>query len=366
MIARKKIAFGNRITVTEKIRGIRQGGISPKRGTAGRMAFELEHNGRTYGWGSGGWFDTSQNMLAPAGVRGELNAAFIRLVEDPSFLSRCDEQTKHFLFELLKREMGVSFEKLCACGFFEEVLRERPVVAIGYAFSSQTAPLGRSMVNCKHLRDRFFKANRAKPFQLAVKLIGTSPFETGDLKRFLKSCGVAIVKRGEPVHAVVLGRTEWDRGEVDKIIDEAEDTVLQIYSQEMLVSILAGHPDPFQTLPLTERLWNLYAFRSGHPGLEYVANGWEGWVKGFGSSLPMSWGDGTGEFAQVDHSPLAVLGYRVGVNGLIEAARQEILRSAFQGPLPFVESSLYMEAWGNPNSAERLKRIAEHLELLTK
>jgi hypothetical protein len=325
------------------------------------MAFELEHQGRTYEWDDGQWFDTTRHMVAPEGKKAELNAAFIRKVELPGFVSELGADTKRFLFDLLRQKMGVSLEKLCSIGFFQEVLLFRPDLAIANVFSEDSRPQGRSFANCKRLRDRFFKGKTATPFTLPVRLIGNGPFERPELETFLKACGVALWKRNTPVHALILGRAQWDKEVVNEIIEEAEGTVLRIYSQEMLVAVLAGHPDPFQTLPLTERLWDLYAFRDGHPGLEYVSNGWAGWVKGVGSSEPIAWNEGTSEFTQVEQSPLVVMGYRVGMNGVEEESRRQILRSAFDGPLPFVESPGYMETWGPPASAERLKRIAQQL-----
>jgi hypothetical protein len=325
------------------------------------MALETQYNGRTYEWDDGQWFDVKRHMVAPEAIRSELNSAFIRSVEQPGFVGGLEDANRRLLFNLLRENMGVSLTKLSSMGFFEEVLSVNPELALASLFSHEETPSGRSFVNCKRLRDRFFAAKTATPFELPVKLLGNGPFDQADFKEFLKKCRVPMWKRNTPVNVLILGRDDWKPEAVNEIVEDAEGAVLQIYSQEMLISVLAGHPDPFRVWPLRERLWDMYAFRDGHPGLEYVSNGWAGWIKGVGFSSAVSWGDGTSDFNQVEQSPLSAMGYRAGVSGLDEGSRRRILRSAFEGPLPFVESSAYMEGWGSPTTAERLKRIAYHL-----
>jgi hypothetical protein len=326
------------------------------------MALSLDHNGRTYEWDRGNWVDTARNMIAPEAIRSELNAAFIRYVEQSdlvNILTKSGERPN--LFAFLREQMGASLERLTSLGFFNEVLEANPEAALTNLYSGSTTPSGRSFVNCERLRDRFFMNREVEEFELPVKLLGVGPFNQPDLKAFLRKCRTPLWKRNTPVHALVLGREDWKPEDIDKIVEEAEGAVLLIYSQELILSVLAGFPDPFRTWPLTERLWDLYAFRQGHPGLLYVSNGWDGWIRGVGSSAPITWSDGSSDFGQVEQSPLSVLGYRVGVSGLDEESRRQILRAAFDGPLPFVESAVYMEAWGATNTAKRLKRIADHL-----
>jgi hypothetical protein len=325
------------------------------------LALETHYNGRTYEWDDGQWYDTKRHMVAPEAIRSELTTAFIRSIEQPGVVAGLENATRRFAFDLLREKMGVSLCKLSSMGFFDEVLSVNPEIAFASLFSQEETPSGRSFANCKRLRDRFFAGKAAAPFELPVKLLGTGPFDQTDLKEFLKKCRVPMWKRNTSVNVLILGRDDWKSESVNEIVEDAEGAVLQIYSQEMLISVLAGYPDPFRTWPLRERLWDMYAFRDGHPGLEYVSNGWSGWIKGVGYSSAVSWGDNAGDFNQVEQSPLSIMGYRAGVSGLDEESRRRILRSAFEGPLPFVESPAYMESWGGPATAERLKRIAYHL-----
>lgn len=59
---------------------------------------------------------------------------------------------------------------------------------------------------------------------------------------------------------------------------------------------------------------------------------------------------------------LAYLGYHVGTSStLVESQRHVILRRAFAMHLPPIESPTYMQGWGAPGSANRLRKIANSL-----
>jgi len=125
--------------------------------------------------------------------------------------------------------------------------------------------------------------------------------------------------------------------------------------------VLAGQPDPFCTWPYLERMRDLYAFRAGHPGLEYVSKGWTGWVTGYSGAAIPAWSANETLRGQVDCSPLTVMGYRVGASGVDTMTRRSILRAALSAPIPSVGGADYMEQWGTPASGTRLRRIAEQL-----
>ena len=64
-----------------------------------------------------------------------------------------------------------------------------------------------------------------------------------------------------------------------------------------------------------------------------------------------------GKFADV--SALKLLGYSVGTNGLGVTERKELLERFFTGQLPSIVNELFGDAWGNPGSEERLKKMAD-------
>jgi hypothetical protein len=64
---------------------------------------------------------------------------------------------------------------------------------------------------------------------------------------------------------------------------------------------------------------------------------------------------------------LSYLDYRVGkVNGEVGSIRQSILSRVFEGRLPPVFAPDYMQSWGLPKSAARLRKIAESIAAFTR
>lgn len=60
---------------------------------------------------------------------------------------------------------------------------------------------------------------------------------------------------------------------------------------------------------------------------------------------------------------LSFLGYHVGhVNGEKPVVRRRILMFAFEGELPFVQSPMYMDEWGQPRSSKRYWKLVRSLE----
>lgn len=58
---------------------------------------------------------------------------------------------------------------------------------------------------------------------------------------------------------------------------------------------------------------------------------------------------------------LRFMGYTVGTNGIGQHRRKEILDAAFNSILPNVNTRNYMEEWGSPDTAKRLRKIAESI-----
>lgn len=58
---------------------------------------------------------------------------------------------------------------------------------------------------------------------------------------------------------------------------------------------------------------------------------------------------------------LRFLGYHVGHQGVEPEARKQLLSRVFRGDLPPFHSPRYMAEWGKPQSALRLRKIAESI-----
>jgi hypothetical protein len=59
-------------------------------------------------------------------------------------------------------------------------------------------------------------------------------------------------------------------------------------------------------------------------------------------------------------------GYKVGMNGLSESQRWEILDTVFLRPLLQMDNAAYLSKWGEPNSAKRLQKLAESIAAFTR
>ena len=59
-------------------------------------------------------------------------------------------------------------------------------------------------------------------------------------------------------------------------------------------------------------------------------------------------------------------GYKVGINGLSQSERLEILDSIFLRPLMSMDDHEYLNEWGNPKTARRLQKLAESIAAFTR
>lgn len=216
-------------------------------------------------------------------------------------------------------------------------------------------PAGHTPFNCSELRD-WMMPRAVMSQSLVVEVVGSGPFPQKDFVGFIQRHGHDVVSGGAAAH-VVIGRRDWTGVQIDGIIDRRVGKSLRIYSQEMFLAFLACQRDPFLAGAAV-----LSAFRSGHEGLDFVSQGWSGWVQAFVGSIRRG-NKATIEFG-VEVSPIAIMGYRVGKSGLPRAERRRILEQAFREDLPVVGDESYMSPWDRPGTPGRLWRIASHLASL--
>ncbi|MCB1021792.1 MAG: hypothetical protein KDC27_17805 [Acidobacteria bacterium] len=74
-------------------------------------------------------------------------------------------------------------------------------------------------------------------------------------------------------------------------------------------------------------------------------------------------GAGAIDDSYFDHAQgvLGYLGYRVGMSGIPQGQRSDLLDHVYGNTLPPVNSREYMEQWGEPSTAMRLRKMAESL-----
>lgn len=63
---------------------------------------------------------------------------------------------------------------------------------------------------------------------------------------------------------------------------------------------------------------------------------------------------------------LKLYGYKVGLNGLPENQRRQILDDVFLHSLPSIDDVSYLGEWGQPGTAKRLRKLAESIAAFTR
>lgn len=240
------------------------------------------------------------------------------------------------LYDVL-RKMGVNSDTLYGLGFEEEVADESPAAARDLRLST-LPPAGHLPFNSPVVRDWFFGPRATAVAPESVLVHGEGPFSREDLARFLETRGISDLSgiplddwsgRIRPCFVLVLGRSGWNEEVIDTLIEVFVNRQVRIYSQEMFLASLSSGRDPFYGGPDL-----LAAFRVGHPALEFVSEGWSGWVSTYVSAAWRHTAFDASGFGKVEIGPLRAMGYRVGRNGEVEEVRREILTRAFQGVLP--------------------------------
>lgn len=214
--------------------------------------------------------------------------------------------------------------------------------------------------NCAVLRMWYF-ADTYDSFLNGREAIlhGEGPFSQLELTNFLRQMDVGTAEINSRSGLLILGRESLNTQTINKIIDSHKGNDLSIYSQEMLLSAIGCGKDP-----LADSEAVIEAFRHGHPGLQYVSQGWPGWVqRRHRSEAEFAIMESSIEYS-VEESPLHRLGYKVGRSGKSERERHRILTQAFENALPNAGTAEYMGEWGEPKTRERLRKMARHLAAL--
>ncbi|WP_143167853.1 hypothetical protein [Chroogloeocystis siderophila] len=74
----------------------------------------------------------------------------------------------------------------------------------------------------------------------------------------------------------------------------------------------------------------------------------------------------SGDIFKYQEGLLKLYGYKVGVNGLPENQRRQILNQIFLYPLRSIDNVSYLNEWGQPGTAKRLKKLAESIAAFTR
>jgi hypothetical protein len=191
------------------------------------------------------------------------------------------------------------------------------------------------------------------PFSMPnhVTVLGEGPIDTNQWLSQLEGWECQAWQNGN--EWIIIGREGWNPEDIDAIVAERVDQSIRIVSQEMfLAAMISGH-DPFDA---AEDI--LFAFAEGHPALEYLIESGFEWPFFYGGTLLV---DPPPPPEGVEKSPVKLMGYTVGMNGLSEKRRRKILENAYLGEIPWVDPPSYMHEWGRARTRRRLWRMAHHL-----
>lgn len=323
------------------------------------------------------WSDAITYEVAASSIEHRLNRLFVEK-HSHSVAQKLTDPTEQAQFLAILKAMKATDEQLRATGLVE-ILQELFLEKEPCPFSQSMPVASHSPFNCKELRDWFVPphedmsgsetANDAQKLLVKllgvlgtgdVGLIGTGPFETSEFKEFLDSRGIGVCGIATNPGVIVLGREDWNKDEVNDLIDSRVGGTLRIYSQEMFVAFLAKRVDPLKASSDV-----LNAFKAEHAGLEYVSQGWSGWVS---TNVSIDWRNSATASADSYYLPLNsmldAMDYHAGKTGKLEVERREILRRTFEGELPLVRDATYTADWGEPSTSKRLHKIAGHLAWL--
>lgn len=186
-----------------------------------------------------------------------------------------------------------------------------------------------------------------------IGVSGSGPYERDDFAAYLRKFGLRVGTPIECTGVLIVGRNEYDKDEIDKLIDRSVGGLLYVYSQEMFLCQLLCYVNPFT---LGEEV--IEEFRGGHPALQWISQGWSGWP-----STHVTAGNRLLKHMDIPgEGMLGHYGYCVGRNSPKDWVRREVLRRVFEeDSLPNINDAGYMESWGGPKSAARLQKMAESI-----
>lgn len=189
-----------------------------------------------------------------------------------------------------------------------------------------------------------------------ISIIGSGPFKEVEFGEFLRRAGIKPRTITNDTKILIVGRREWRKSTLRKLINERSGKKLGVYSQEMLIAFLVTGNDPLTSSNEVVKLWG-----KGHPALTFLSEVGFDWPTtivhgGGGSKLPTGW-EKRGLFKH--------LGYAVGRSGRSEEERRKALRKAYT--VRWLPSSLppdYRSEWGRPRSSMRLQKMADSIASL--
>jgi hypothetical protein len=213
------------------------------------------------------------------------------------------------------------------------------------------------------IRNWYFPYRRNDIFPIPVVLLGSDPFEYNEFKSFLTSLEFNVYKAPWDIETLIVGRYEWNEDDLNEQINLRNSKKIHIYSQEMFISYLSSGKNPYDNNNI------LNEFTRDHPAFHFFRNSYIDWPNtdisitytNLNSQDTVDW---------LKKGILDEMGYKVGIKGVDDTNRRNILLKIYTCELPkylynkFPES--YLNEWGPPSSGNRLLKMANTIAALAR
>jgi hypothetical protein len=204
------------------------------------------------------------------------------------------------------------------------------------------------------LRDWFFNCFNLSDFGVVNAITtGSGPFDEEDFDTFLKKNEINPCIPLAEVNIMIVGTHDWDEKVITESLRLNKNKQLKVYSQEMFLSYMYCGVDPYES-----EFSVLQLFAKEHSAFKFLFSYGFKWPSTFVSNNS-SQNDLIAKWLQKGF--LGYLGYKVGRSGLSSIKRIRILEKAFTNQLPSELPLVYRDEWGNPNSSQRLLKIANSI-----
>ena len=186
---------------------------------------------------------------------------------------------------------------------------------------------------------------------------GSGPYEEDEFFDAAEEAGLNVEDIFDSKYeSLVLGSSDRSDERLGKALSNRAPCRMRIYTQALFLEVLRGRPDPYGEGPNEVR--GAISDRSLLRFLDDVAPGWAA-----GEIETVARDEQPPETPEI--GVLGLMEYRVGARGKGARSRRVILRQVFEQPLPThvrVElSAEYLSEWGEPQSAKRLRKLANTL-----
>lgn len=194
---------------------------------------------------------------------------------------------------------------------------------------------------------------QARPGALdSIATMGSGPLEEHHFDIILSALGLKVYLPGAETELLIIGREGWSERTIHELLDARSGQHLRVYSQEMFVAYLITCQDPLAGDDATVRL-----LAGDHPALQFLESVGFEWPS---TQVPPR-GDGKIDAELLRLGFLKYKGYTVGKPGLTPHIRRQILIAVYEDTVPPGFPDYYIGQWGPPESAMRLRKMAESI-----